>query len=57
MDNWIDAKNHYLSSPEKVKQAIQKLLKYGDGNGHKLSGYEWKLIKKFRQDFKTMALA
>ena len=55
LDNWIDAKNYYLRSPEKVKQAIQKLLKYGDGDGHRLSGYDWKLIRQFRKEFKALA--
>ncbi len=54
LDTWIDAKNHYLKSPEKVKQAIRKLLR-GDGDGHRLSGYDWKLIRQFRKEFKALA--
>jgi len=56
LDALIDAKSHYLSSPEKVKQAIQKLLNNGDGDGHRLSGYDWKLIRQFRREFKEKAL-
>ena len=54
LDTWIDAKSHYLNSPERVKQAIRKLLK-GDGDGHRLSGYDWKLIRQFRKEFKALA--
>ena len=46
LDAWIDAKSHYLSSPEKVKRAIRKLLE-----GVQLSGYDWKLIRQFRTEF------
>jgi len=48
LDGWIDFKRHYLNSPEKVKQAIRKLVNKGGGNGQ-LSGYDWKLIRQFRQ--------
>ena len=54
LDAWIDAKSHYLSSPERVKKAIRKLLKNGDGNGHRLSGYDWRLIRQFRKEFKAL---
>ena len=53
LDGWIDFKIHYLKSPERVKQAIQKLLTNGDGNGHRLSGYDWKLIRQFRAQYKV----
>jgi hypothetical protein len=53
LDGWIDFKIHYLKSPERVKQAIQKLLTNGDGNGHRLSGYDWKLIRQFRAEYKV----
>jgi DNA-directed RNA polymerase specialized sigma24 family protein len=56
LDAWIDAMSHYLSSPEKVKQAIRKLLNNGDGDGHRLSGYDWRLIREFREKFKEKAL-
>ena len=54
-DTWLDAQGYYLSSPERVKQAIQKLLKYGAGKGNKLSGYDWKLIRQFREQYKALA--
>ena len=57
LDALIDAKSHYLKSPERVKQAIRKLLNNGDGDGHRLSGYDWKLIRQFRREFKEKALA
>ena len=52
-DTWFDAKSHYLKSPERVKEAIRKLLTNGDGNGHRLSGYDWKLIRQFRAQYKV----
>ena len=57
LDAWIEAKSYYLSSPERVKQAIRKLVDNGDGDGHRLSGYDWKLIREFRREFKEKALA
>jgi len=54
-DTWLDAQDYYLSSPERVKLAIQKLLKYGAGKGTKLSGYDWKLIRQFREEYKALA--
>ena len=47
-DAWLDAKSHYLSSPEKTKRAIRKLLAE---DWRSLSGYDWKLIKRFRDEF------
>jgi len=52
LDGWIDFKIHYLKSPEKVKQAIRKLVNKGGGNGQ-LSGYDWKLIRQFRAQYKV----
>ena len=51
LDGWIDFKIHYLKSPERVKQAIRKLVNKGGGNGQ-LSGYDWKLIRQFRAQYK-----
>jgi len=51
-DTWIDFKIHYLKSPERVKQAIRKLVTKGGGNGQ-LSGYDWKLIRQFRAQYKV----
>ena len=49
LDTWLDAQNHYQSSPEKVREAIRKLLYE---NWHTLSGYDWKLIRRFRAEAK-----
>ena len=51
LDTWIDAKSYYQSSPKKVKQAIRKLL---NENWRNLSGYDWKLIQRFRAEAKQM---
>ena len=48
LDAWLDAKSHYLGSPEMVKRAIRKLL---NENWRTLSGYDWKLIRRFRDEF------
>ena len=45
-DAWLDAKDHYNNSPEKMREAIRKFL-YEDLR--QLSGYDWKLIKRFRE--------
>ena len=55
LDTWIDAKNFYQSRPKKERKAIRKLIDNGDGDGHRLSGYDWKLIREFRAEFKALA--
>ncbi|GAJ03555.1 unnamed protein product [marine sediment metagenome] len=47
-----DFKNYYQSRPLKERRAIRKLLKE---NWRNLSGYDWKLIKQFRKEFKVLA--
>ena len=59
-DTWLDFKSYYQSRPPKERKAIRKLLSNGDrgngnGNGHKLSGHSWRLIKRFRTEFKEKA--
>ena len=49
LDTWIDAQSYYQSSPKRVKQAIRKFL-YEDWR--RLSGYDWKLIRQFREEAK-----
>jgi len=49
LDTWIDAKSYYQSSPKRVKRAIRKFL-YEDWR--RLSGYDWKLIRQFREEAK-----
>lgn len=48
MDNWLDFKSYYQNSQQKTKQAIAKLVRE---NWRKLSGYDSKLIKQFRQNY------
>jgi len=49
LDTWLDAQSYYQSSPKRVKRAIRKFL-YKDWR--QLSGYDWKLIRRFRTDAK-----
>jgi len=49
LDTWLDAKNHYQSSPKKVKRAIRKLV---NNDWRSLSGCDWKLIRRFREEAK-----
>ncbi len=48
LDTWLDFKNYYQNSPEKTKRAVRKLVRE---NWRNLSGYDWKLIKRFRTEF------
>ena len=50
LDTWIDAKSYYMRSPERVRRAIRKLV---NENWRTLSGYDWKLIKRFRAEYKV----
>ncbi len=52
LDTWLDANNYYQSSPKMIKRAIRKFL-YEDWRS--LSGYDWKLIRQFRKEFKAPA--
>jgi len=49
LDAWLDFKNYYQNSPEKTKRAVRKLVRE---NWRTLSGYDWKLIRQFRTEFK-----
>ena len=51
-ETWLDFKNYYQSRPQKERRAIRKLITEGWCD---LSGYECKLIKRFRTEAK-MAL-
>ena len=53
VDAWLDFKSYYQNSPKKVRRAIRKLL---NENWRNLSGYDWKLIKRFREEAKQMAV-
>ena len=48
LDAWLDFKNYYQSRPKKERRAIRKLIRE---NWRNLSGYDWKLIKRFRTEF------
>ena len=50
MDTWLDAKAHYMKSSKKTREAIRKFL-YEDWR--QLSGYDWKLIRQFRAEYKA----
>ncbi len=46
LDAWLDFKNYYQSRPQRERRAIRKLIWE---NWRNLSGYDWKLIKQFRE--------
>jgi hypothetical protein len=48
LDAWLDFKSYYQSRPTKERRAIRKLVR---DNWRNLSGYDWKLIKRFRAEF------
>ena len=48
LDAWLDFKSYYQSRPPKERRAIRKLVR---DNWRNLSGYDWKLIKRFRAEF------
>jgi len=49
LDVWLDFKNYYQSRPQRERRAIRKLI---TENWRNPSGYDWKLIKRFRADAK-----
>ena len=50
LDAWLDFKNYYLSRPKPERKAIRKLI---TESWHSPSGYDWKLIKRFREGYKV----
>ena len=46
LDSWLDAKAHYRRSSERMKETVQKRI-----SGAELSGWEWKLLKRFRSEY------
>ena len=52
IEEWLDLKSFYESRPKKERKAIQKMLKK---NWRTLSGHDWRLIKRFREEFKVLA--
>jgi hypothetical protein len=53
LDAWLDFKSYYQSRPKRERRAIRKLIKE---NWRNLSGYDWKLVKRFRKGTKEMVL-
>jgi hypothetical protein len=47
LNAWLDYKAYYQSRPEKERRAIKKML---TDTWQNLSGYDWKLIKRFRDE-------
>ena len=48
VDAWLDFKSYYQSRPAKERRAVRKLVR---DNWRNLSGYDWKLIRRFRTEF------
>jgi len=48
-ETWLDFKNYYQSRPQRERRAMRKLITEG---WYDLSGYDWKLIKRFRTEAK-----
>ena len=49
-DQWLDFKNYYQSRPQKERKAIRKMVRE---NWRNLSGYDCKLIRRFREAYQT----
>ncbi len=47
-DTWIVVRDHFQGSPEKTKRAVREWLQKEDG--HRMCGYEWKLVRQFRTE-------
>ena len=52
LDAWLDFKSYYQSRPKAERKAIRKLVME---NWRNLSGYDFKLIKRFKAEFKALA--
>ncbi len=50
LDAWLDFKNYYQSRPKTERKAMRKLMTESWRNP---SGYDWKLIKRFREGYKV----
>ena len=50
LDAWLDFKNYYQSRPQRERRAIRKLI---TKNWRNPSGYDWKLIRRFRAEYKA----
>ena len=54
LDAWLDFKNYYQSRPKAERKAIRKLVME---NWRHLSGYDFKLIRRFRAEYREKVLA
>ena len=52
LDTWLDFKRYYQSRPKAERKAIRKLVME---NWRNLSGYDFKLIRRFKAEFKALA--
>jgi len=52
LDRWLDFKNYYQSRKPRERRSIRKLI---TENWRKLSGYDWKLVKQFREAYQLQA--
>ncbi|MBA7594282.1 hypothetical protein ES703_01221 [subsurface metagenome] len=52
LDVWLDFKNYYQSRPQNERRVICKFIRRGWRN---LSGHDWRLIRRFREQFKALA--
>jgi len=52
LDRWLDFKNYYQSRKPRERRAIRKLI---TENWRSLSGYDWELIKRFREAYQLQA--
>ena len=50
-ETWLDFKNYYQSRPQRERRVMRKLITEHCSN---LSGYDWKLIKRFRTEAKCL---
>jgi hypothetical protein len=50
LDTWLDFKHYYQSRPKAERKAIRKLVR---DNWRKLSGNDFKLIRRFREAYQT----
>jgi hypothetical protein len=50
LEAWLDFKRYYQSRPKAERKAIRKMVRESWDN---LSGYDFKLIKRFREGYPT----
>ena len=50
-DTWLDAKTYFDNAPERTRQAFLKLLT----DWKLVNGNDWRLIRRFREEYKALA--